>query len=316
MTATPPEANEGPKEPPVRQPSIQPFAGRIGGNQALVADPNDSSNRSLLEKVPDAGPYMRLSQILDLRGFTDLNLWKFALIECAGTMMLCFITAWIGLSGASSSSATTTSAAGVFATTAFLDPLVGGITNWIWLSLFIFIFGPISGGHLNPTITMATFFARLISLPRTVLYILAQTVGGTLAGLILHAAYGNGDFTVGGCIVEVALVQPRQAFLLEFMCSLILLFVAFGVALNPRQEHVYGPGQAPWMVGLTLGTLSFGSAFSLTGYAGASMNPARCFGVYIATGFPGYHWLHWVGPFAAAVGHAIMYHLLPPWIAE
>ena len=27
------------------------------------------------------------------------------------------------------------------------------------------------------------------------------------------------------------------------------------------------------------------------------VNPARCFGVYVASHFPGYHWIHWVSIF-------------------
>ena len=27
------------------------------------------------------------------------------------------------------------------------------------------------------------------------------------------------------------------------------------------------------------------------------VNPARCFGVYVASYFPGYHWIHWVSIF-------------------
>jgi glycerol uptake facilitator-like aquaporin len=117
---------------------------------------------------------------------------------------------------------------------------------------------------------MATFFARLISLPRAVLYLLGQTSGGVLAGLALRNMYGSSHFAVGGCIVETDLIAVRQALLMEFMCTLTLVFIAFGVALNPRQERVYGPALAPWLVGLTLGLLSWASAYEKAGYGGAS----------------------------------------------
>lgn len=66
------------------QPAVQPFAGRIGGNQALVLDRNDPKNSDYLKAVPDAAPFMRISEALDLRGFLDLNLWKFAVVEGVG----------------------------------------------------------------------------------------------------------------------------------------------------------------------------------------------------------------------------------------
>lgn len=61
------------------------------------------------------------------------------------------------------------------------------------------------------------------------------------------------------------------------------------------------------------------------------VNPARCFGVYVASYFPGYHWIHWVsiilclihteysmltlqvGPLAAAIAHGVVYYIDPLW---
>lgn len=74
-----------PRSPVARvQPAVQPFAGRIGGNQALVLDRNDPKNSEYLKAVPDAAPLMRISEALDLRGFRDYNLWKFAIVEGLG----------------------------------------------------------------------------------------------------------------------------------------------------------------------------------------------------------------------------------------
>lgn len=52
---------------------------------------------------------------------------------------------------------------------------------WVMISVLIFSFGPASGGHLNPFITILTFFAGLCTLPRMVYYIIGQLVGA-LAG--------------------------------------------------------------------------------------------------------------------------------------
>ncbi|KAJ5359570.1 MIP transporter [Penicillium cataractarum] len=267
------------------KPVIQPFAGRIGGNQEIVLDRSDPQNADLLKKIPDAAPLMSFRDGTDLRGFWDLDLWKFGFIEMIG----------------------------VFSTTTFLGPLFGGISNWFFLTLFIFSFSNVSGSHLNPTISVATFFARLISFPRMVIYVLCQTLGGALAGFILRKAYGARDFTCGGCAVELSDVPVDEAFLLEFIFTLILIFLSFGVGLDPRQGKIYGAALSPFLVGMVLGTLSWGSAFVRTGFAGASMNPARCFGVYVATSFPTYHWIHWVGPVVASVAHGVVYYVVPPW---
>ncbi|PCG96132.1 Major intrinsic protein [Penicillium occitanis (nom. inval.)] len=295
------------------KPAIQPFAGRIGGNQEIVVDRSDPQNAALLERFPDAAPLMSFREGTNFSGFWDLDLWRFGFIEMIGTMLLVFVTAWISVRPPMSSSAVPSSASGIFSTTAFLGPLFGGIINWLFLTLFIFTFSNVSGSHLNPAISIATFLARLISFPRMAIYVLCQTTGGAIAGFTLRKAYGARDFTCGGCVIEQSMVPLDEAFLLEFMFSLVLIFLSFGVGLDPRQGKVYGPALSPFLVGMVLGTLSLGSAFVRTGFAGASMNPARCFGVFVATSFPTYHWIHWVGPIVASVAHGMVYYVAPPW---
>ncbi|KAJ5820222.1 MIP transporter [Penicillium riverlandense] len=301
------------------KPTIQPFAGRIGGHQGLVLDPNDASNAELLKRMPDAAPLISLPQVFDLKAFSDIDLWKFGAIECVAHPR----------PSPTTTSSTPTTAAGVYATAAFFGPLVGGVSNFLFLTLFIFTFASVSGAHLNPTITLATFAAQLISFPRMILYIAGQILGGTLAGLMLRTAYGSRNFVVGGCAVDTALVSAQQALVLEFICCLTLIFLAFGIGLDPRQLH--GTTLSPWLVGLALGTISWASAFTRPGYGGAckfiplrffllfffgwmrecplclhklilprhcedtiALNPSRCFGVYVGSQFPGYHWVHWV----------------------
>lgn len=186
--------------------------------------------------------------------------------------MLDFMTSWIAAHpppSPTTTSFTTTTAAGVYATAVFLGPVAGGISNFLLLTLFTFTFASVSGAHFNPTITLATFTAQLISFPRMVLYIAGQILGGTLAGLMLRAAYGSRSFVVGGCAVDTALVSAEQALILEFICCLTLIFLAFGIGLDPRQLQAIGTSLAPWLVGLTLGVVSWASAFTKPGYEGA-----------------------------------------------
>ncbi|KKK12843.1 hypothetical protein ARAM_001188 [Aspergillus rambellii] len=290
---------------PPPKPSIQPFAGRIGGNQGLVLDRSCPENEELLKRVPDAAPLMTFQQRLEIAGFYDLDLWKFGLIECIGSLLFVFLSSWIGIRRPVTINANTSS--GIFSTAAFLGPLVGGLSNWLFLTVFIFAFANASGSHLNPTITVATFFGGLITFPRMVIYLLGQTLGGAVAGFMLRTGYGSRDFTVGGCWIDPSQVPVNEAFMLEFTFSLALIFLAFGVGLDPRQGQIYGPALSAFLVGLVLCLLTWGSSFTRDGYAGASMNASRCFGVYTATTFPGYHWIHWVGPIVASMAHGVVY---------
>ncbi len=130
---------------------------------------------------------------------------------------------------------------------------------------------------------------------------------------MLRAAYDSREFKVGGCFLFPDQASVRSALATEFMACLTILFLAFGVGLDPRQSAVFGPALAPALVGMALGVLSFGLSFGKPGFGGASMNPARCFGVYVGSRFPYWHWYHWVAAIAADVMHALFYSLVPPW---
>jgi len=63
-----------------------PFAGRLGGNQAFVLDPDASSNSSTINRIPDASPFMTWSEQFDLRGFLQPDLWRAGLAEGVGKL--------------------------------------------------------------------------------------------------------------------------------------------------------------------------------------------------------------------------------------
>ena len=64
--------------------------------------------------------------------------------------------------------------------------------------------------------------------------------------------------------------------------SFALLFLAFGVGLDPRQALFFGPRYGPLLVGMAVGTGTFASSGMAPGYSGAQMHPARCFGFGVA----------------------------------
>ncbi|KAF3932560.1 Aquaporin-4 [Dactylellina cionopaga] len=291
-----------------------PFAARLGGNQEFVLDRDDPRNAAVLEDIPDAAAHMTIKQALDLRGFRQSLLWKTAVMEGVGTMLLVYATGWAGLSPAAfPPPPASTSMLGVFSTASFIGPLVGGITSAIYIAMFIFCFGAVTGGHLNPLITIATFFARLTSLPRTILYVSFQVLGATLAGLLLRASYDSKEFKIGGCWLNPDQVSVSSAFANEFSASMVIIFIAFGVGLDPRQRQIFGPSLGPIFVGLGAGTVIFSMAFTRPGYGGAAVNPARCFGAFVGSRFPSWHWIHWVSTLLASIMHGIVYYLIPPW---
>lgn len=64
---------------------------------------------------------------------------------------------------------------------------IGALFQLFIVTLFIFRLGPVTGAHLTPLLTFATFLAKLTSLPRMILYIISQCVGAvTGAYIALH----------------------------------------------------------------------------------------------------------------------------------
>lgn len=77
-------------------------------------------------------------------------------------------------------------------------------------------------------------------------------------------------------------MSPLQVFLNEIFASFVLLFLAYGVGLDPRQAIIFGPKFGPILVASSLGLVTFATSGIAPRYAGAQMNPARCFAYGIA----------------------------------
>ena len=71
---------------------------------------------------------------------------------------------------------------------------------------------------------------------------------------------------IPGC--DVSNTSVGHLFMLEYTFAQALIFVAFGVGLDPRQGKVFGAALSPILVGasLSLGTLA--SAMVKPGYTG------------------------------------------------
>lgn len=111
-----------------------------------------------------------------------------------------------------------------------------GDGDWLWLLSFhsIFLFclqaiGHVSGGHINPAVTVSMLITGKISLVRAVLYIVSQCAGA-LAGTASIKSLLDPSFhgTLGHTFLGEK-VTPMQGLGLEFFLGFILIFTVFGV---------------------------------------------------------------------------------------
>jgi len=170
------------------------------------------------------------------------------------------------------------------------------------IMVMVYTVGEISGGHINPAVTWATFITHKISALRAIIYVIAQILGGLVGAGLLKGLIPPGIPTGLGCHSLNAYLTPGQGFGAEVVFTFIFIFVVFATAISPFVGKVaplaggseYGPGKlTPFAVGMTI-LILHSVGIPLTG---ASMNPARSFAPAVVTGVCwSNHWIYWIGP--------------------
>lgn len=213
-----------------------------------------------------------------------------AFIEALGTFFFVFLGAGAVI-------------AAHFAGLGALSLLVIAIANGIGLALAISLAMNISGGHINPAVTIAAWINKKISSGDAVVYIIAQVVGATIAGFLLVSVYpaASGIAVNYGAPSLGPTTTIMQGIILETIMTFFLVTAVFLTAVDRRAPKIAGFG-----VGLTvvLDVLVGGP------FTGAAMNPARAIGPMIASGFLSNWYVYWIGPILGAVIAALVYKYL------
>jgi hypothetical protein len=90
----------------------------------------------------------------------------------------------------------------------------------------------------------------------------------------LEASANKTQFIVPGCYIDTSLVSLASAFTIETTTDFAMVFLAFGVGLDPRQREVFGPALGPIFVGIIVGGCSFLTGISRDGYTGFCTSPS------------------------------------------
>lgn len=161
-----------------------------------------------------------------------------------------------------------------------------------------YAFGPVSGTHINPAVTLGLLLSRRIPTQEAVGYWVAQFLGAILGGAVLKlfvSSFGVTDQTggLGTNSYDNGAINMAGAFVLE-----VLLTAAFVLVILLVTERVAAPGFAGIAIGLTL-TLVHLVGIPLDG---TSVNPARSFGPALFAGGNalGQVWLFIVAPLVGA----------------
>jgi MIP family channel proteins len=180
------------------------------------------------------------------------------------------------------------------------------LAHAVALSVMISATMAISGGHLNPAVTIGLLVTRRIALVPAAAYIVTQLAAASLAALVVQwlLPVGAVRSALLGVPVIASTVTLGQAIGIELILTFFLMSAVFGTVVSPDAPRVAGFG-----VGLVL-LFDILVGGPLTG---AAMNPARAFGPALVSGEWLGHVVYWVGPIAGAVLAALLwqYVLLP-----
>ena len=200
----------------------------------------------------------------------------------------------------------------------YKDPfIVISITHTILLTLFIFIFAPSSGAHINPLVTWATACCGFTSIPRTIFYTIAQFVGCAIGSVLVAYTISQDvidSIGVGNCELGPDM-NVKQGLIIEIFFCLANIITIFGTAFTADQRQIFGDVLTPPIIASILGLLTWCSSGLAKGYTGAGMNPAMCFGTSFATNWRGWNDFLYVflpGALIAAILHAPFFLIIPP----
>jgi MIP family channel proteins len=179
------------------------------------------------------------------------------------------------------------------------------LANGLAIGVMVSAVGFISGGHLNPAVTLGFVVTKRIAPKLALCYWLVQFGGAALAALLLHWILPSGPENAGHLGVPAlgSGLGSGAGVVVEAVITFFLVWVVFATAVDPR-------GAFKQISGLAIGfTIALGvlMAYALTGGA---MNPARAFGPQLVGDHWAHFWVWYVGPFAGAVIAASTYELL------
>jgi len=214
------------------------------------------------------------------------------------------------------------------------DDFFGGFLNisvgyGLALMIGITISGGVSGGHLNPAVTLAMAAIKNIKLLQIPVYMAGQYLGAFLAALVVWGEYadaikmvevsGNYTSATHGIFASYPFFATEQVSTLslamdQMLGTAMLLIIILAVTDNNNMK--ISSSLVPLTIGLGLTAIHL--SFGLT--AGAAVNPARDFSPRLLTLLAGWKdsfkaadswfWIPWLLPHVGGVLGAAIYKVM------
>lgn len=173
-------------------------------------------------------------------------------------------------------------------------------------AIMVVAFAHVSGGHLNPAVTIALWVTRRLGTLQSLFYCVAQLLGSLAAAYLLAAIIPEQVWRpLGMGTPDLATDFTRlHAMVLEGILAFLVVLAYFATVLDDR-------GAFAKVAGFAVGLMVMADVLLGAPFVGASAaNPARSFGTALVSR----HWqnqgVFWVGPLFGGVIAGVVYDRL------
>ena len=171
-------------------------------------------------------------------------------------------------------------------------------------ALVVFALYPVTGGHINPAVTLGQVTARRMPPSIGALYIGAQAVGGVVGALLLELIFR--DFLADVARTASLSFNPAMDGWTGGFLEAILTFVLVTVYFRGFLDRGSDPSVGAVAMGLVV-MFSFLVAFPLTG---AALNVTRVFGTDLVANYWTdffWYWIGLIGGVVAGLGYEYLF---------
>lgn len=180
-----------------------------------------------------------------------------------------------------------------------------GIGIGLGITSIAVMIGHVSGGHLNPAVTVGLVVGGRTPIIKGLFYIVAQVVGGVVGTALTYACTPKAqrDTNFLGVTNLGPGVKPEQGFGLELLFSFILVFFVLSITDPIKKMENFGTC-------LGIGVVIWVCHVCLIPFTGCGINPARSFGPAVVMNKWDNHWIYWVGPIVGGLLAPILYNFI------
>ncbi|GFR99371.1 aquaporin-8-like [Elysia marginata] len=183
------------------------------------------------------------------------------------------------------------------------------IAHGLMIALLVAALGSVSGGHINPAVTLGVLCAGGIGPFNAILYIVSQLIGSITGAALTRGTLSQAAFVniSGGATLLGTNSTVEEGLLAEIVLTAILILTVLLTAVDPSTKSSLAP--------LAIGFAVIVCILAGGPISGASLNPARSLGPAVAmTTYSSNvwenHWLYWAGPAVGAVFAAVVHRLI------